>query len=142
MNGSEIPDSRIKAYLKTEYRFTAGPGAVTLRIGRRSEELWRIYLRYGLACGATITAYNPHGRLRSMGANDAANRRLGGALRSLCRSVFGGTNTEPSGAWPEEQSYFALGVKRDAARTMGIRYHQDAIVWVSADAVPRLLLLR
>jgi Protein of unknown function (DUF3293) len=48
----------------------------------------------------------------------------------------------PSGAWPPELSFFALGISERAARDLGRRFDQDAVVWAGADAVPRLLLLR
>ena len=48
----------------------------------------------------------------------------------------------PAGAWPRELSYFALGIDEGAARQLGRRFDQDAVVWAGADAVPKLLLLR
>ena len=56
--------------------------------------------------------------------------------------VRGTTAADPTGAWPEEKSFLALGVGEDTARKLGNRFRQDAVVWVRSDAVPRLLLLR
>ena len=56
--------------------------------------------------------------------------------------VRGTTAADPTGAWPEEKSFLALGVGEDTARKLGNRLHQDAVVWAGLDAVPRLLLLR
>jgi hypothetical protein len=44
--------------------------------------------------------------------------------------------------WPAERSYFALDLGLEAARVIGIDLDQDAIVWVGADAIPQLILLR
>lgn len=44
--------------------------------------------------------------------------------------------------WPTERSYFALGLALEPAKEIGIQFGQDAIVWVGADAVPQLILLR
>ena len=75
-------------------------------------------------------------------ANEAAHECLGTDLRALSARVIEGAGADPSGAWPEEKSFFALGVDLDGARNLGNRYMQDAIVWVGADAVPKLILLR
>ena len=53
-----------------------------------------------------------------------------------------GAGADPTGAWPAEKSFLALGVGEEAARNLGNCFHQDAVVWVGPDAVPRLLLLR
>lgn len=142
MAHSEVPPDKIEAYLGTEYRFGEGIDAVTLRIDRRSEELARLYASSGTACGVFVTAYNPFGQARDIELNAAAHRRLAADLRAMSVRVIEGAGADPSGAWPEEKSFFALGVELDAARQLGIRYRQDAIVWVGADAVPTLILLR
>ncbi len=139
---SEISTEKIEAYLETEYRFGEGIDAVTLRIDWRSEELARLYASSGAACGVFVTAYNPFGQARGIDANEAAHERLGVDLTALSAQVMEGAGSDPSGAWPEEKSFFALGVDLDAARNLGTRYGQDAIVWAGADAVPKLILLR
>ena len=45
-------------------------------------------------------------------------------------------------SWPAERIYFALGLSLQAARSVGALFNQDAIVWVGADAIPQLILLR
>jgi hypothetical protein len=139
---SGVPPEKIEAYLETEYRFGEGIDVVTLRIDRRSEELARLYASSGAACGVFVTAYNPFGQARDIDTNEAAHMRLATDLRAMSARVTEGAGADPSGAWPEEKSFFALGVDLEAARQLGIRYRQDAIVWVGADAVPKLILLR
>ncbi len=139
---SEIPAEKIEAYLKTEYRFGEGPDAVTLRIDQRSDALARLYASSSVMCGLFVTAHNPFGRAQSIEANEAAHRRLAADLKALSARVIEGAGADPSGAWPEEKSFFALGIDRDAARKLGDRHRQDAIVWAGADAVPKLILLR
>lgn len=142
MAHSEIPAEKIEAYLRTEYRFGKGLDAVTLRIDRRSEELARLYASSGTACGVFITAYNPVGQARGIEINEVAHGHLATDLRAMSIRVMEGAGSDPSGAWPEEKSCFAFGVNLDAARDLGTRYGQDAIVWVGSDAVPKLILLR
>ena len=142
MAQSEIPAEKIEAYRKTDYRFGEAPDAVILRVDLRSEELARLYSSSGFTCGAFVTAYNPYGTAQGIEANEAAHECLGTDLRALSARVIEGAGADPSGAWPEEKSFFALGVDLDGARNLGNRYMQDAIVWVGADAVPKLILLR
>lgn len=139
---SAIPPETIDAYRKADYRFGAGAEAATLRIDQRCDELARLYAAAGLACAVFVTAWNPFGRLQSVEANDAAHRSLGSELRTLSAVVIEGEGIDPSGAWPAEKSFCALGVSLDAARDIGRRYRQNAVVWAGPDAVARLILLR
>ena len=139
---TQIPAEKIDAYLKTDYRFGEGFDAVTLRIDVRSEPLARLYASSGITCGVFITAYNPLGQACDIETNDAANESLAADLAAISTRVFEGAGADPSGAWPGERSFFALGIDLEVARALGARYRQDAIVWVGADAVPKLILLR
>jgi hypothetical protein len=139
---SQIPTDKITAYRATDYRFGHGPDRITLHIGTQSDALARLYASSGYACGVFITAYSPLGQVRSHEFNEAAHARLGAELNALAVEVIEGAGADPTGAWPEEKSVFALGVELEAARTLGLRYHQDAIVWVGRDAIPTLVVLR
>ena len=139
---SDVPAEQVEAYRKTEYRFGQGLDAITLRIEVRSDAFVRLYASSGHASGAFITAYSPFSEPQSPEANEAAHARLGEELKALGRPVIEGIGADPTGHWPEEKSYFVLGVDLDAARALGLRYQQNAIIWVGADAVPTLIMLR
>jgi hypothetical protein len=139
---SEIASDKIDAYRATHYRVGHGEHAITLKIDTRSEALLRLYETSGQACGVFITAFNPYGRVQSDAANAAANVQLGETLRSTLSHVIEGAGADPAGAWPEEKSFLALGIDEDTAVLLGRRFHQDAIVWMGQDAVPRLVVLR
>jgi hypothetical protein len=139
---SEIPTDKIKAYRDTQYRVAWDGDPFTLMIDTRSEALSRLYATTGQACGVFITAFNPFGQIQSNEANEAAHVRLGNYLRALTPRVIEGVGADPNGAWPEEKSFFALGINLVTARLLGSRVHQDAVVWVGEDAVPQLILLR
>ena len=143
MAHSEIPAEKIKAFSDTDYRLGQGMGLITLRIDTQAEALLRLYASAGCACGVFITAYSPWGKDQGLRANEAAHARLGEELAALAPGrVIDGVGADPTGNWPEEKSFFALGVDLDAARGLGMRYQQDAIVWAGEDAVPKLILLR
>lgn len=139
---SKIAAEKIEAYLKTDYYFGQGTDLITLRINTRSEALSQLYTLSGYACGAFITAYNPFGQAQSPEANEAAHARLREKLNTLSPRVIEGAGADPSRNWPEEKSFFALGIDLETAKSLGICYKQDTIVWAGADAVPKLILLR
>lgn len=51
-------------------------------------------------------------------------------------------NTDPSEIWPAEKSFFVLSLDLNASKSLGRQFNQNAIVWISNDAIPRLILLR
>jgi Protein of unknown function (DUF3293) len=140
MTDTAIAADKVAAYQSTQYRI-GGPEGFTLRIGTKSDALLQLYRKTGQTCGVFITAFNPFGQAQSAEANEAAHFLLGEDLRGLSRHVIEGAGY-PSGDWPRELSFFALGIDEGAARQLGRRFDQDAVVWAGADAVPRLLLLR
>ncbi len=142
MTHSDVPAEQIEAYRKTDYRCGQGRDALVLRIDVRSDALARLYASVGHSSGVFITAYSPFSQPHSREANEAAHARLGAELKALGRPVIEGAGSDPTGDWPAEKSYFVLGVDPDAAKALGVRYQQNAIVWVGADAIPTLILLR
>jgi hypothetical protein len=140
MTDTAIAAAKVAAYQSTRYRI-GGPEFFTLSIGAKSEALLQLYRKTGQDCGLFITAFNPFGQPQSAEANRAAQFLLGEHLRALSRYVIEGAGY-PSGDWPPELSYFALGISEGAARDLGHRFDQDAVVWAGADAISRLLLLR
>ncbi len=142
MESTEIEPGKLAAYEATEYRIGMDAGAPVLRIGMRSVELARMHEEAGVACSLFITAWNPLGALRPEAENQVAHEELRAVLAALSPRIVEGAGGEPGGDWPEERSFLALGIGEDAARELGRRFRQDAVVWSGADAVPRLLLLR
>jgi Protein of unknown function (DUF3293) len=139
---SEIPTDKIKAYRDTQYRVACDGDPFTLMIDIRSEALSRLYVTTGQTCGVFITAFNPFGQAQSDEANEAAHGRLGEYLNVLTPYVIEGVGADPTGAWPEEKSFLALGINLVTAQLLGLRVRQDAVVWVGEDAIPQLIQLR
>ena len=142
MTQTQIPAETIAAYLRTAYRFGRDAELITLRIDTRSDALAQLYASSGHRCGVFITASNPLGEAHSAAANEAARARLAAELDALKIDAIEGEGVDPGGGWPAEQSFFALGVDLHAARELGARHRQNAVVWAGEDAVPKLILLR
>lgn len=142
MTATGIAQDKIDAYEATHYRVAWAGRPFVMRIAVCSPELADAYRQTETACALFITAYNPFGRARPDRENQAGHERLRADLSALSAHVAEGEGADPSGEWPPEKSFLALGVDRQAAQALGSRYDQDAVVWAGADAVPLLLLLR
>ncbi len=139
---TQIHPDKVRAYLATTYRLGHGEQDIALTIGQRSDRLAALFVDKGDDCGVFLTAYNPHGALKSDEANERAHARLATRLAGLGIESIEGSGSEAGTDWPAERSYFALGLGLEAARVIGTDLDQDAIVWVSADAIAQLILLR
>jgi hypothetical protein len=137
-----ISPDKLRAYRATQYCISAGDDAIVLRIGEHSPPAAALFAAQGVPCGAFITAYNPRGTLQPEAANAAAHVRLLKRLFGLGITTIEGAGGEPGSDWTPERSVMALGLDLDASRAVGCEFDQDAIVWLGADAIPQLVLLR
>lgn len=139
---TQIHPDKLRAYQATSYRLGHTDQDIVLNIGTRSDRLAELFAASGVDCGAFLTAYNPRGTLQSDEANDQAHDQLAGQIEKLGLKSIEGSGSEEGTEWPAERNYFALGLALDPAKAIGMYFDQDAIVWVGADAVPQLILLR
>ena len=140
-SGTVIDQRTVQAYLETDYQVQAEV-PIALRIGVANALLATLHKSHRVDSSAFITACNPF----SLPSDELANAERQSALASELkfRSLFfmEGLGLHPSGNWPAEPSYLVFGVSREAAKALGVRFEQNAIVWSGADAVPELVLLR
>ena len=139
---TQIHPDKVRAYLATDYRIGHTSQDIVLTIGQRSERLAALFATNGVDCGAFLTAYNPQGTVQTDAINDQAHAELSAKLQALGLHAIEGSGSEEGTDWPSEKSFFALGLALDPAKEIGIHFEQDAIVWVGADAIPQLILLR
>ncbi len=145
MRQTGIPDSLIAAYCSTHYQAGFGPYAIVLHVDQYSEPLSQFFGASGHRCAAFITACNPLGVRQNPELNRAASARLRNRLnRCVPRpdEIIEGIGFDPSGDWPGEESFLVPGLDIETSRKLGEEFHQNAIVWAGADAVPKLILLR
>ena len=143
---TQIHPEKVRAYLATSYRIGHTAQDIVLTIGQRSDRLAALFASSVVDCGAFLTAYNPRGTQQSDAANELAHAELAAQLQGLRRGLdlqaIEGSGSEEGTDWPAEKSYFAMGLDLETSKTIGTHFDQDAIVWVGADAVPQLILLR
>ncbi len=141
LSDTTIDAAMIQAYRETEYR-VHGDEPFVLRIGQTCGALARTHCRYRVECSAYITACNPCSQQLDDAANARRHADLARELRQQNLTAIDGLGQHPSNQWPGEASYLILGLTLDAAKAVGARFQQNAIVWSGADALPRLILLR
>jgi hypothetical protein len=139
--GSIIAPATVLAYRQTHYRVFGGIPAV-LHIGVRCAPLLRLYQLHHTDCAAFVTACNPLGTRLDAAGNAQRQAALAQEIARKGRAACEGFGEHPSGEWPAESSFLVLGVARSAAQALGRQFEQNAIVWVAADAIPELILLR
>lgn len=138
---SSIDPLMLSAYKETEYR-VFGVLPFVLRIGEHSASLAKLYAQTRTDCGAFITACNPFSRVVDDIVNANQQKRLANEFQQRSLIFFDGIGAHPSGGWPDEPSFFVLGLPLETAKTLGKKYQQNAIVWSGADAIPELILLQ
>lgn len=139
---TKIPSETLLSYQRTLYRVKAAPKAWTLHIGKRSARLASLYRQENFSTAAFITAYNPLGQKTSKAKNVLAQKRLIKDVRKEGFSFIPGVGEDPKGQWTSEASLLVLGLRLKEAKSLGKKYHQNAIVFAGQNAVPRLIVLR
>lgn len=138
---SSIPPDTLQAYLETIYTVYDEP-PFALQIGQTSTELAGIHARHGSSCSAFITACNPLSQPLDDELNAARQAALATELSRYEVPFLKGIGQHPSNEWPGEESFLVLGLDLDAAKSLAIRFDQNAFVWRGSDAVPQLIVLR
>lgn len=138
---SMLDQGLIQAYLETDYCVRGDP-VIRLRIGEANAGLLALHEYWGVDSSAFVTACNPHGQLSGSRENDRRQLSLAQELNSGGFPYLEAIGIHPEGGWPGEPSYLILGSGLQSARSFGIRYRQNAILWAGSDGIPQLILLR
>jgi hypothetical protein len=136
-----IDGSTCEAYRETEYRVKHDRG-FALCIDHTSVELAALCRVLRVKCAAYLTAANPLSEQTSDEVNAQRNAQLASELRGRGLVIVEGIGQHPTGDWPGEPSFLVLGLELEAAKSLGRKYEQNAIVWCGDDACARLVLLR
>lgn len=136
-----IDAETLQAYRETEYRVD-GADPFILRVGELSAALAAAHKRHRVDCSAYITACNPFSQRLDEAENVERHAALGRELSKRSLASSEGVGQHPSNQWPSEPSHLIFGLTLEAAKALGTRMEQNAILWAGADAVPELILLR
>jgi len=136
-----IDPATVQAYRETNYGVQA-TNPFVLRVAEASSELMAAHQEHRVDCSAYITACNPFSQACESEVNAERHAALGRELYLGRLTFLEGVGQHPSNQWPGEASYLIFGLPLDAAKALGSRLEQNAIVWTGADAVPQLIALR
>jgi hypothetical protein len=114
----------------------------TLRVGQVSSDLLVAHKRHRVECSAFITACNPFSQELTDEVNAERQRALAKELATRSLEHVAGIGQHLSNQWPGEPSYLVFGLTLEAAKTLGTRLEQNAIVWNGSDGTTQLILLR
>jgi hypothetical protein len=138
---STIPEALIAAYRATIYTSRIKDADEVMRIGEKATWLADLFDTHSASTALFITAENPFSEPHTDTENAEAQEQLRQCLLTATDIVFDGWGTGADTGWPPENSFLALGLNLETARTLGKQFHQNAVVWVGADAIPQLILL-
>lgn len=117
-----------EAYLQTTYRVVGAPEPVDIRIGHRSRALDRLLQENGVQNWAFVTASNPRSRRLPDRDNAKRNTEMKQSLQQGGWQMLDGMGLPCSPEWQPEHSVLILGIDRDAAMKVALRWEQNAIV--------------
>lgn len=138
---SLISAETIQAYRETEFRVFV-EDVMVLKISEKNEELVALLKCHRSEACAFITACNPLGELLSHEQNSDLQKRLEEEIQFRGLTYIAGEGKHPVGDWPGEPSFLVFDLSLEAAKTLGRKFNQNAIVWCGPDAVPQMILLR
>jgi len=117
------------AYLRTVYRVVGAPQPFDIHIGQCSAALDRMLKTCGVSEWAFVTASNPRSRRLSDGDNARRNAEMKHFVQQAGWSTLDGVGVPCEGQWQPEESVLILGIDRDTAMTLALRWSQNAFVW-------------
>lgn len=141
ITSTEIPDSTIAAYQAACFRVLIEDGFI-LRLDEINRQLVRLFAKDQVKSAAFITAYHPFSQPTTELENTAAQAELEAEIESIDLDFYPGHGEDPTGQWAAEPSVLVMGIGLEQAKRLGVKYQQNAIVWIGHDAKPHLLLLR
>jgi hypothetical protein len=129
----------IEAYRNTHYKTEVG---ITLLIDTKSPKLDELLRNSGLESAVFITAWNPFSEMYTDEGNSDLNKSLRDNLLGLTldQHILNGFGADPSGKWPGEQSFLALGITKEAGTQLALKYRQNAFVYHKIGFTTELVL--
>jgi hypothetical protein len=109
-----------------------------LRVNEPCSELAVRYKKAKVDCCAYITARNPFSKNLNEASKTDRQATLERELQHRCLNFISGIGQHPGNHWPGEPSFLILGLSLEAAKIMGRKYEQNALVWAGPDMTPKL----
>ena len=117
------------AYRQTHFCADTPLGRIVIQVDRTNSTLDTLLRGTGHATWAYITAFNPGSVPLSEAENEVRQQDLEDVVRRLGNPTYRGEGIGTDRSWPSERSILVLGIERQAAMGLGVRFGQRAIVW-------------
>ena len=130
-----LDPSLLQAYHQTNYHF----GDTLLNIGKPSPKAAALLQEFDPAGGLFITAWNPLGKELTLEDNQKASQNLKAELLIRGLNVIDGYGVSKDGKWRED-SFFTYPIDEETSLKLCCDFSQNAVVYVSFDGLPELLL--
>ncbi len=127
--------SLLEAYHQTNYCF----GDILLNVDERSSKAAALLRPFATDGGLFITAWNPLGKELKVEDNQKANQKLKAELLTRGLNVIDGYGVSKDGKWRED-SFFTYPIDKETSLKLCCAFSQNAVVYVSFDGLPELLL--
>lgn len=125
------------AYRRTSYWLQTQP-PFYVRVGEISAALDSLLEDLGVDTWAFITAFNPHSRRLSDSENRARDAAFVAQLNRDGWRHIACEGVDDDGTWPTERGHVIFGIDAEAARALGRRFAQNAILLGRKDEAPLL----
>ena len=139
---TDITPELIAAYRATDYVAKLPDGPATLRVDTPCPALAAYLAQVGAETAGVITAYNPYSEPCEAEENRTAHAALKETLKAMGLATLPCDGSDPAGHWPTEHGLLVPGIGKAALRGLATVFGQNAVLWIEADGVPRLELLR
>ena len=140
---TEIDPALLAIYKKSDYRVhdRAYP-AFVMHIDEECGPLRDLMRREGVETACFVSAYNPRSEPRTDDENARAQEALRQDVVRRGLRFFEGVGEDPGGECAGEPCLLVMGVSREETEAFGLSYGQNALLWMEADGIPRLMLTR
>jgi hypothetical protein len=128
-----------RAYLATTYRVHEPEGSIDLRIGQASAPLDRLLDRNKAPTWAFVSAANPGSVMLAPADNSRRHAALVEAVQFGGFCFIEATGIPADASWPPEPNLLIFGISRSAARLLGRRFGQLAVLAGRRGGVPELV---
>ena len=122
-------------YLDTDYIISDDP-PLLMKIGEQSDDLRVLLGSMGVETAAFMTAWNPRSEQLTDDENDDRQGALLTDIETVRLNYLVGYGQGED--W-QEYSYLVLGIDKDQATAMAMRFEQNAYVWIGPAGIPELI---
>ena len=134
---SNLDPELLRAYEETDYIVSDDPPLV-LHVGDQNDDARILLASFGVTTAAFVTAWNPGSKKLSEDDNLDRQMELLSEIEARRLNYLVGYGERDD--W-REYSYLILGIDRQDASDLALKFEQNAYVWLDDAGVPALVTM-